>query len=182
MSHPIHISPPGGGASPTFEQPFDMLHACHERVNRMLRLLGRLREHLRKNGADQQARDAARDVMRYFDQAAPQHHLDEERHVFPALESTGDAALHAAVQRLRADHRAMETGWAAARAVLAAVQDGSLGTLDAQQEGALERFARLYEEHIALEEGTAFPAASAALDAPAQRAMGEEMMRRRGVR
>ena len=158
-----------------------MLHACHERVHRMLRLLGRLREHVRTHGADQQARDAARDVMRYFDQAAPQHHLDEERHVFPALDALADPTLRATVERLRADHRAMESGWAAARQVLSALQQGSMAGLDEAQEASLERFAALYQDHIRLEEGMAFPAASAALDAPAQRAMGEEMMRRRGA-
>lgn len=60
-----------------------MLEACHERVQRTLGLLGRLREHVRKQGVDNDARQAARDVLRYFDIAAPLHHQDEELHVFP---------------------------------------------------------------------------------------------------
>ena len=47
-----------------FEAPFEMLDACHERVERMLRLLGKIRDHVKSHGADTQARDAARDVMR----------------------------------------------------------------------------------------------------------------------
>ena len=54
-----------------FDQPFEMLEACHERVERSLGLLLRLAEHLVSHGADEQARDAARDVLRYFDLAAP---------------------------------------------------------------------------------------------------------------
>ncbi|RYY81317.1 MAG: hemerythrin domain-containing protein, partial [Comamonadaceae bacterium] len=54
-----------GGAG--FEQPFEMLEACHERVHRMLTLLDRLRRHVAGHGTDEQARQAARDVMRYFD-------------------------------------------------------------------------------------------------------------------
>ncbi|RYF75253.1 MAG: hemerythrin domain-containing protein, partial [Comamonadaceae bacterium] len=66
-----------------FEQPFAMLEACHERVQRTLALLGRLRGHVQAHGADEPARQAARDVLRYFDIAAPLHHEDEELHVFP---------------------------------------------------------------------------------------------------
>ncbi|MEJ8815283.1 hypothetical protein WKW77_29760 [Variovorax ureilyticus] len=60
------------------EQPFSMMEACHERLQRTLGLLERLCAHVARQGADEQARRAARDVMRYFDKAAPQHHLDEE--------------------------------------------------------------------------------------------------------
>ena len=42
-----------------FEQPFAMLEACHERVQRTLGLLQRLRDHVRAQGADEQARQAA---------------------------------------------------------------------------------------------------------------------------
>lgn len=182
MTRIISIAPPGGPASPTFEQPYEMLEACHERVHRMLGLLGRLREHLRQHGADEPARSAARDVMRYFDQAAPQHHLDEELHVFPRLDGTGDPALAAVVRRLREDHRRMDSGWADARAVLAPLAAGELAAIDPAQERALDDFAGLYGEHIRAEEQLVYPAASAGMDQAAIRAMGEEMMRRRGVR
>ena len=89
-------SAPGVG----FEAPFEMLDACHERVERMLRLLGKIREHVQTHGADTQARDAARDVMRYFDQAGPHHHEDEERHVFPPLRAQRDPAVLAVVIRI----------------------------------------------------------------------------------
>ena len=41
-----------------FDEPFAMLHACHERVERSLALLERLTAHLAQHGADAQARDA----------------------------------------------------------------------------------------------------------------------------
>ena len=163
-----------------FEQPFKMLEACHERLHRMLALLTRLRGHLRANGADAQAQQASRDVMRYFDMAAPQHHRDEELHVFPPLLAQGDAATVAVVHRLQADHRRMESDWAAARPVLEAVVQGQAPV--PAQEDALADFATLYDRHIADEEQIVYPAAQALLDPPAIRAIGEEMMRRRGVR
>jgi hemerythrin-like domain-containing protein len=165
------------GPAPSFEQPFEMLQACHERIHRMLALLDRLQAHLGVHGADEQARQAASDVMRYFDQAAPQHHLDEERHVFPPLLAQGDAALAALVQRLQDDHRRMEQAWSLARAQLELVAQGRLPTACE----ALATFAALYDEHIVAEEDIAYPAARARLDDAAVRRMAQDMMARRGA-
>ncbi len=103
MNQPIRLSSLTAAPAAGFEQPFEMLEACHERVQRMLALLGRLREHLASHGADEQARQAARDVMRYFDQAAPEHHRDEELHVFPPLLAQNDPKVAAVVVRLQQD-------------------------------------------------------------------------------
>ncbi|MGZ5179811.1 MAG: hemerythrin domain-containing protein [Ramlibacter sp.] len=164
-----------------FEQPFAMLEACHSRLQRTLDLLQRLAAHVREAGADDQARQAARDVMRYFDQAAPQHHLDEERHVLPALEASGDAALQDLAARLRADHRRMDSGWAEARAVLAALAQGQLASLAAEQEAVLTGFAGLHAAHLAAEEQVAFPAATARLDTADLARMSQDMRQRRGA-
>jgi hemerythrin-like domain-containing protein len=182
MSQPIRLSSLLPGPAAGYEQPFEMLEACHERVHRMLELLARLRDHLARHGADQRARDAARDVMRYFDQAAPHHHRDEELHVFPALLSQGEPGTVALVRRLQQDHVNMEARWQDARGVLAAIQSGELQALRPADEAALDAFAGLYDGHIEAEEGIVYPAAVELLDEPAQRAMGEEMMRRRGVK
>jgi hemerythrin-like domain-containing protein len=170
------------GPGPSWEQPFEMLLACHERVQRMLALLARLRAHVDANGADEQARQAARDVMRYFDLAAPEHHRDEELHIFPAIMAHGDPVLHTLVARLRQDHVAMEAHWAAARAVLDALQAGALPQLAPADHASLEAFAALYGDHIAAEEGRVFPAAEAAVDEAAKAAMSREMAARRGAR
>jgi len=160
-----------------FDEPFAMLQACHERVERSLALLERLMAHLAQHGADAQARDAARDVMRYFDIAAPQHHEDEERHVLPALRAQGLGDL---ADRLAADHVAMSAAWHELRPRLAAVERGDAAPALAATPD-VPRLAALYREHIALEEGSAFSRAQAVLDAAEQRAMGCEMAERRGV-
>lgn len=176
---PGHRAPAAG-----FEAPFEMLAACHERVARMLALIGRLQQHLREHGCDDSARQAARDVMRYFDLAAPQHHLDEELHVFPPLLAGPDAGLRALVQRLLQDHRDMEAAWPAARCVLKAVAKSPAADwtpLGPPQTEALNRFAALYGRHLADEDHLAYPAAQALLAADALQAMGRDMMQRRGV-
>ncbi|GAB3650381.1 hemerythrin domain-containing protein [Ramlibacter alkalitolerans] len=179
MTQPISLRSLTAPAAAGFEQPFEMLEACHERVHRTLALLARLRAHLRDNGADVQAQQAARDVMRYFDLAAPQHHLDEELHVFPPLLAQGDPRVVEVVQRLREDHLQMEARWQAAREVLALVAGAQVDRLSEDQDARLEAFAGLYDGHIRSEEEIAYPAAQAVLDEPARAAMSEDMMRRR---
>lgn len=182
MSAPIRPGALTASPGPGFEQPFEMLEACHERVQRTLGLLSRLRDHIRTNGADEQARQAARDVMRYFDQAAPEHHRDEELHVFPALLAQGDPEVVKVVLQLRQDHLAMETRWAAARAVLVRIAAAELPVLSAADESVLESFAALYGGHIDAEEQIAYPAAAALLAGEPLEAMSRDMMQRRGVR
>ena len=177
---PRHLpgfSAPGVG----FEQPFAMLEACHERVQRTLGLLGRLREHVRQQGVDHDARQAARDVLRYFDIAAPLHHQDEELHVFPLLLAESTPEVRALVTRLQQDHVAMTADWAAARAGLQALLDETATGFTPQAEAALDRFAMRYDAHIAAEEGMAYPAAAALLPPAALEVMGREMAARRGA-
>jgi len=166
---------------PTFDEPFEMLTACHERLDRTLGLLAKLREHLRGHGADTQAQQAARDVLRYFDQAAPQHHRDEELHVFPPLIAQADPAVLRVVTRLQQDHLQMESRWQRAREILAAIAQGRFASLGDEETATLDAFAALYADHIAAEEGIAYPAARAVLDADAEAAMGQEMKQRRGA-
>ena len=181
MTQPISLRSLLPTPAAGFEQPFEMLEACHERVHRMLTLLARIRAHVREHGADVQAQQAARDVMRYFDQAAPQHHLDEELHVFPPLLARGDARVVQVVQRLQQDHLQMESRWQAAREVLVTIAEGQVQRPAAEDEARLDAFAGGYDDHIRAEEEIAYPAAQAVLDEPTIAAMGKEMMRRRGA-
>ncbi len=169
------VSSPAAG----FDAPFEMLAACHERVERMVSLLERLAEHLAAKGVDGPARDAARDVMRYFDLAAPHHHEDEERHVLPVLRALGQAAL---ADRIVREHGQMAVAWAQVRRDLGTLIEGDArAALGDEGRRRWRDFAALYRSHAALEDAQVFPAAAAALDATAQRAMGDEMARRRGL-
>lgn len=163
-----------------FELPFEMLSACHDRVRRSLALLGRLVEHVAAQGHDEASRSAARDVLRYFDLAAPHHHEDEERHVFPALLARGDAALAADIARLQADHLRMAALWQALRPRLQAWAEATAPAPgDAPVRAAADAFRAIYADHLELEDQRVFPAAHAAVDAATQAAMGAEMAARR---
>ncbi|MDE2617074.1 MAG: hemerythrin domain-containing protein [Burkholderiales bacterium] len=163
-----------------FEQPYEMLAACHERVQRSLDLLGRLVDHLDDKGHDAQTRSAAADVLRYFDIAAPLHHQDEELHVFPLLLRREDAPLHTVVSRLQAEHREMEVLWALLRvAILRWQEPDCTDGVSAELRAAIERFRGIYAGHIEAEESQVFPAARVAMNQAKQEAMGREMQARR---
>lgn len=179
VSLPGHSAPAAG-----FEEPFEMLATCHDRVERMLALQVKLQQHLQDKGCGAPARQAARDVMRYFDLAAPLHHQDEELHVFPPLLAGSDVALRELVQRLMQDHRQMETAWAEARRTLMAIAESTesgWAPLTPAQTAALDQFAALYRQHLDDENNTAYPAAQAMLPPDAVQIMSEDMMQRRGV-
>ena len=182
MTQPIRLPSLAAAPAAGFEQPFEMLEACHERVQRMLTLLARLREHLPRHGSDLQAQQAARDILRYFDQAAPQHHRDEELHVFPPLLGLRDPEIASVVLRLQEDHLRMESRWQDARRVLARIAEGRPHAPGPEDDRALDAFAGLYDAHLRAEEEIAYPAAQQVLDATALQEMGEEMMQRRGVK
>lgn len=170
-----------GFASPAvgFDQPLEMLHACHDRVERTLSLLGRLVAHVHGHGHDEDSRSAARDVLRYFDLAAPHHHQDEELHVLPPLLASDDAAQRALAEQLVAEHRRMEALWAVLRGPLQQWAEAPLASTAFPQPEALAEFTSIYAEHITREEDHAYPQARTLLDAATLAGMGEEMSTRR---
>ena len=176
------IALPGFGAPAVgFDTPFALLHACHERVQRTLALQHKLVGYLHQHTCDEQARQAARDVLRYFDIAAPLHHEDEERHVFPPLLAQGDAATVARVQQLQREHLRMAADWQRARLPLQALAQGQQDAFSQDDEAALARFASHYAAHLRSEEDVVYPAAQAVLSDSTLRAMGQEMRQRRGA-
>ncbi|MDD0817047.1 hemerythrin domain-containing protein [Curvibacter sp. HBC28] len=172
-------APPAVG----FESPFEMLDACHERVERTLALLERLSAHLQTQGEPGPAQSAARDVLRYFDLAAPLHHEDEEQHVFPPLLTGADPVLAALAQALIDEHRLLAQAWTRVRQDLqACLAPPPLPAFSAAQAQGWADFCALYRQHLRREDQVAYPAAQAVLDRPARQHMGREMAARRGQR
>jgi hemerythrin-like domain-containing protein len=183
---PAHSRPAPipGFTSPAagFDEPLEMLHACHHRVRRSLDLLTRVCERVRTGRVDSAVHEAAADVVRYFDKSAPHHHEDEEQHIFPrVLSLVEDGAVRAAVLRLQEDHQAMEHQWARLRTPLAALARGHAEAFGPEQLESAELFASLYASHMDLEDQVVFPAVVGLIDDEARRAMGAEMAGRRGV-
>jgi hemerythrin-like domain-containing protein len=172
-----HTLPGAHSPAAGFDQPFELLAACHDRVRQRLDLLGRLVEHLRQQGSDAAARSAADDVLRYFNIAAPLHHEDEERHLVPRLLASGEPSFVAAAQQLLADHATIRQAWAELQPLLQNLAPAEHATLAA----AAQAFIAVHEPHLLLEDSLVYPAVQRQLLPAEQAAMGREMAARRGA-
>lgn len=164
------------------DEPLEMLEACHGRVRAFTETLRKLVPHLAQHGADAEAAQAATNILRYFDLAAPKHHQDEEVDLFPMLLAAApdDVELSSAIARLRAEHLQMADLWLQVRELLLLVSEGRMA--DLARDRLAERFADFYQQHAAAEEAGVFAAAQRLLN-PAQLAqLGLSMAARRQAR
>lgn len=176
MNHALPDSAPG------FDQPIAVLKHCHDRIRKQLATLEKLGPHLAAHGADEQARQAAVAIMKYFDKAAHWHHADEEENLFPMLQASAqgeDAALLASLgPGIVDEHRQMDAMWQGLHEQLSAIASGASTELRSVE---VRRFADLYSAHMEREEGYIAPMAKR-LFSPAQMAqLGQAMQARRGI-
>ncbi|HZQ60630.1 MAG TPA: hemerythrin domain-containing protein [Casimicrobiaceae bacterium] len=167
-----------GHAAPSFDDPLGMLHACHRRIEKQLATLDRLQRHLPEHGCDDDARNAARAILRYFDTAGVNHHADEEQSVFPRLVQAAGTEAATLTADLEREHRELAHAWAHMRPLLVGIAAGQRANLSPRDVLALRE---AYARHIALEEQQLLPLARTSLDADALRIIGEEMAKRRNV-
>ena len=169
--------------APTFDEPLEMLAACHERIEEQLDTLEKLVEHLPARGADAAAREAAGRVMRYFDTAGVAHHRDEDEDVFPLLRhlaaERGRPEVSALINGLEQDHTTMEAQWSRLRQRLQSILEGIDTRLDAEEVG---RFAWLYRRHMEKESALVLPFAREAVSETERAALGRRMAARRRIR
>lgn len=174
-----HDSPDRKAAAGTAQSAFGVLDECHRQTLAALAKLETVVGRLDDGAPDGETRALALDVVRHFSTTARQHHEDEERHVFPKLATSGDAAMVQAVLRLQQDHHWIEEDWMSLEPHLDAVACGqSWYDVDLLREGS-EIFAALSRDHIALEEACLYPEARARLQPGEQQEMGREMAARR---
>lgn len=164
------------------EAPLEMLAACHIRIQHQCEVLQRLASHLRRHGSDEQARQAAKSIMRYFDTAAVDHHADEEQDLFPALlESVAGSdpvCIRQLIDRLCHEHRQLEAGWRKLRKVLVHVAAGEQAELPQHD---VDTFVSQYMSHLDLEENELLPMANRLLGQHHIERIGRAMRDRRGI-
>jgi hemerythrin-like domain-containing protein len=169
-------------AAPDFSRPLEALKTCHKRIKSECEKLRELAAHLRDKGGDRQARQTAAAVMRYFDTAARYHHEDEEEDLLPRMMAAATIGRGSRLTRMVADiaseHRAMDKEWTELRAVLQEISAGEkAAVLDALD---VDRFVKLYQSHIAVEEASVYPLAEMLLSNEDLAAIGASMAQRRG--
>jgi hemerythrin-like domain-containing protein len=171
----INLDSLGSTPGPSFDAPLEMLLACHDKIRRFCDQLEALPGHVEQHGVDSAAGNAIDGVIRYFDQAGPQNHSDEEDELFPILlERVPEAAPR--LEQLAGEHGYLHSCWNAIRDDLLALKSGDLEAVNPTEIG---EFVRLYREHAEIEEAWLLPTAERTLSADEQRAAGARMAARR---
>ena len=167
---------PGGDAA-TFDDPLAMLSACHLRIRKQLATLARLEHHLPEHGHDDDARAAARAILRYFDTSTVHHPQVEEASLLPRLVARVTEA-RALADRLMREHGELAERWRKLRPLLSGIAAGQRAVLPPN---LVREIAAAYHAHIELEESELIPLAREALPADEVATIGREMAHRRGV-
>lgn len=132
----------------SWNEPIEMLYACHNKVKQFCRQLQLLPDYLAQNGINQAVKNDVQQILHYFNQSAPLHHDDEEVDFFPALVKHLPETQHA-IDELESQHEALHQNWAELSAQLEALLAGSITEIDRT---LITRFVAGYELHIAIEE------------------------------
>jgi hemerythrin-like domain-containing protein len=171
--------PPQG---PDFSKPLEALKACHARIRLECDRMSQLVEHMKANGCDEQARQTAAKLMRYFDTAARFHHEDEEEDLLPRMMAAATIGRGSRLTRLVAEvaneHREMDRLWTELRAALQEISAGERFPLDPLN---VDRFSKLYASHIVSEEANVLPLAEMLLSRSDLDEIGSSMRQRRGI-
>ncbi|ALK99008.1 pyridoxamine 5'-phosphate oxidase [Massilia sp. WF1] len=168
--------------APDFDQPVAVLKHCHGRIRKQLATLEKLLAHLPRHGADEQARQAAGAVLKYFEKAAHLHHEDEEQNLIPMLRAVAQgedaATLQALAPVILQDHKDMDAMWQDLHEQLSMIADGSGTQLSS---GTVQRFSQRYLGHMEREESTLAPMALRLFGPQQMAQLAQAMQQRRGI-
>jgi hemerythrin-like domain-containing protein len=169
-----------------FTDPVGMLGDCHRRIERFLNVQVTLATREKGGPLTEEDRAALETSLRYFREAAPKHTADEEESLFPRLRRIDPAktqAILARVDSLEQDHEcAGKAHDEVDRLGQRWLTRGRLSTEDASRlSTVLDQLAKLYRNHIAIEDTEVFPLATRILSASDREAVGVEMAARRGA-
>jgi hemerythrin-like domain-containing protein len=161
--------------APSFEQPIELLMACHDKIRSFCDQLDKLEPYIEEHGVDDVAKRSIDAVVRYFDQAGPQHHTDEEEELFPILEARIPTARPKLAQ-LSAEHGMLHSRWNSIRDDLVALRNGDISVISRIE---IAEFVRQYRLHAAIEEAWLLPTADTILTEAEKQLAGEHMSARR---
>ena len=138
-------------------QPLTNFTRCHLGIVSQLELSARLPELVE---AANRARKTAQDTLDLFRTTVLPHHAEEEAELFPAVLRACNAAererVRPIVDRLSADHRAVEALWKQIEPAIRAAAKGNAPEVDAE---AMEEIVRKLLRHARYEEVVFLPLA-----------------------
>lgn len=167
-----------------FEQPLDLLHSCHEKILHFSSALLKLNPILQQEGWCEHHATSADQIRRYFNVAAPEHHKDEEEHLFPAIialdpefKKPDTTAVVQLINRMIKEHVESDALWATLDNLLAERSEDF-----EQLEMLSKQFAGEMRKHAETENAQIFPFAKAHISDAAFKKMGAAIARRRGIK
>lgn len=140
------------------DAPLSNFTDCHAGILKQLRELDELPALL---GSATRARRIAMEALSFFREAVFEHHVDEERLLFPAALASAEPGrereeVQARTERLTREHRSLEKAWKSLEKPIKLIAQGKDAELDAQ---ALYRLVESYAAHAAFEETEFLPMA-----------------------
>lgn len=143
-------------------EPVQDFSLCHAAILKRLDVLNELPALLAPAA---RAREIAAGALEFFCEAIFEHHLDEERELFPAVLASAEKGVErdhvqALAKRLTEEHRELESAWKRLEAELKRVARGQDNHLDVAE---LERFVARYRAHAQFEEAEFLPLAQTIL-------------------
>lgn len=150
---PATHSPEAGARA---DAPLTNFTDCHVGILKRLKSLDALPALLEPAA---QARQIAADSLAFFREAIFEHHLDEERDLFPAVLASAQPGaerdrVRAMTERLTHEHRAIETLWKSLEKALKRVGKGQDADLDVED---LHQLVAAYAAHAGFEETEFLP-------------------------
>ena len=185
----MHISSPEQYAAQqqdgsSFERPIELLLSCHEKISRFSSALAELCQTLLNNGWDDSLAASAEQISRYFNIASPEHHLDEENHLFPALMALDPQLMQSdsrtimrQLNELIKQHVEFDALWDKLNNLLS---ERSEDFVLLQQ--LSEEFKAGLHEHIRIENEQIFPYAEKLLSEAELKKIGLAIAERRGIK
>lgn len=139
------------------QQPFKALDACHLQIQKHLLELQRMASQMESGELGAADRKLVGEIESFFSSTSRDHHVQEEKHVFPPLLATGNPELQAAVRSLQQDHGFIEENWIELGPQLRAIAQGNGWPDTAEFQHNVALFLELLSGHIALEESLIYP-------------------------
>jgi hemerythrin-like domain-containing protein len=171
-----------------FSNPLGLLRDCHRRIEHFLEVLIRVCQGVMGGPLQAGERVALEKALDYFRNSAPKHTADEENSLFPRLREWAREPARAqpaleCLAGLEGDHEAAARDHEIVDALGRRwLEEGSIGADSLREmQQALDRLARRYERHIAIEDQELFPLSAQALLPKQLAEVGREMAERRGV-
>jgi hemerythrin-like domain-containing protein len=172
-------SKPSPDGSERAADAIDLLMSAHHRIRTFTGVAVRLL--IVEGLGPKTVSEAANAVHRYFVDALPLHHQDEDESLMPRLKKHAAENLAAALQTAHREHRKLDEVLARLLPAWQAIADDPQRLPAMAGALALDtlRFEQLWKHHLQLEEETIFPAARAVLPPDEMAKLLEEVRGRR---